>query len=129
MLMMTGGVVRSTRHGTVKRMPGSSCAGIGSVHVQRLDIFVTPGCLRCDMALALADSIRARAIPAVEVRLIDLSAPGAERPDAVFAVPTYLLDGQVISLGNPEETWLIEQLAASANGAGRIGRRSGGGTP
>ncbi|MGH2557495.1 MAG: hypothetical protein ACRDJH_00410 [Thermomicrobiales bacterium] len=94
-----------------------------------LEIFVTPGCLGCETALEMADSLRSRAISAVDVRLIDLSAPGAKRPDAVFAVPTYLLDGQVLSLGNPEEEWLIEQLATSANEPCPRRRQSGGGSP
>lgn len=83
--------------------------------VRVLEIFVTPDCFGCEMALQLAESVRSRALPHIDIRLIDLSAPGVERPPAVFAVPTYLLDGRVLSLGNPEEDWLIEKLA-SPNG-------------
>ena len=42
--------------------------------------------------------------------VVDLSQPETERPPRVFAVPTYLLDGTVISLGNPEERWLLDEL-------------------
>lgn len=76
-----------------------------------LDIYVTPGCLGCDRARQLAQEVRARGLPSVEVNLIDLSDPVVVRPEAVFAVPTYLLNGKVLSLGNPELEWLCQQLA------------------
>lgn len=75
-----------------------------------LDIYVTPQCLGCDRARHLAHEVRTRSLPGVEIRLIDLSDPATVRPDAVFAVPTYLLNGQVLSLGNPELDWLCRQL-------------------
>jgi hypothetical protein len=74
-----------------------------------LEIFVMPHCPGCETARRLAE--RVRAFPHVDVRLIDLSAPDTVRPRAVFAVPTYLLNGRVLSLGNPEEAWLLSRLA------------------
>lgn len=79
-----------------------------------LAIYVAPGCLGCERARALAETIRALPLPGVDVRLVDLGEPGAERPPAVFAVPTYLLNGRVLSLGNPSAGWLIERLRAVA---------------
>lgn len=93
--------------------------------VRLLEIFVTPDCFGCEMAQRLAESVRARALPHVAIRLVDLSVPGVERPPAVFAVPTYLLDGRVLSLGNPEEEWLIDKLV-SPNGYPPVLPRSGG---
>ena len=84
-----------------------------------LDIYVAPACTGCETARRLAVALRARALPDVEIRLIDLSEPGAVRPPAVFAVPTYLLDGRVLSLGNPDEAWLLDRLAPSPAGGGR----------
>ena len=75
-----------------------------------LEIYVGPACFASETARGLAAAVRARARPGLEVRLVDLGEPGAVRPSAVFAVPTYLLDGRVISLGNPEEAWLLQQL-------------------
>ncbi|MDP9365239.1 MAG: thioredoxin family protein [Chloroflexota bacterium] len=81
------------------------------VRAQRmLEVYVAPGCLGCETAHRLAAMVRRLAPPELEVRLIDLSDPDAVRPLAVFAVPTYLLDGRVISLGNPEEAWLLAQI-------------------
>ncbi len=82
-----------------------------------LEVYVGPACLASETARSLAEAMRARARPGLEVRLVDLGEPGAVRPPAVFAVPTYLLDGRVISLGNPDEAWLLERLEASAAGA------------
>ncbi len=76
----------------------------------RLDIYVAPDCFGCDTARELAGKLQTLALPNVQVQLIDLSAPGSVRPDIIFAVPTYVLDGQVVSLGNPYEEWLIDQL-------------------
>jgi hypothetical protein len=39
--------------------------------------------------------------PWLLVELIHLDDPGATIPPNVFSVPTYVLDGKVIALGNP----------------------------
>jgi hypothetical protein len=88
------------------------------VNIRRiLDIYVAPDCFGCETARNLAGVIRALDWPDLEVRLLDLSTPGVIRPATVFAVPTYVLDGRVISLGNPEQEWLLAQLAPSSPGA------------
>lgn len=79
-----------------------------------LEIFVAPDCLGCETARDLAASVRETGAPHLDVHVIDLGAPDAVRPPAVFAVPTYLLDGRVLSLGNPDPAWLIERLAPPA---------------
>ncbi len=48
--------------------------------------------------------------PLLRVDLIDLDA-GHPLPDGVVATPTYLLDGKVISLGNPRSEDLIKTIA------------------
>jgi hypothetical protein len=82
-----------------------------------LEIYVAPDCFGCETARDLAGMLHARGWPHLEVRLLDLSQPHVTRPAAVFAVPTYILDGRVISLGNPEEGWLLDQVAPSSPGA------------
>ena len=78
-----------------------------------LEIYIAPDCFGCETARALAGNVRALGRPDLEVRLLDLSSPSVARPATVFAVPTYVLDGRVISLGNPEQEWLLAQLAPS----------------
>jgi hypothetical protein len=88
-----------------------------------LEIYVAPGCLGYETARRLAARVRRLGLATLDVRLVDLAEPGAIRPPAVFAVPTYLLDGRVLSLGNPFEDWLIDRLrqAVAVDGALGVG--------
>lgn len=83
-----------------------------------LEIYVAPDCFGCETARALASNVRALRRPDLEVRLLDLSEPDVIRPPAVFAVPTYILDGHVISRGNPEQDWLLDQLTSPPPSSG-----------
>jgi hypothetical protein len=83
----------------------------GTVPRRTLEIFTLAECRGCDTARDLAQLARAHAPADLDVRLVDLAAQGAARPAAVFAVPTYLLDGRVLSLGNPDPAWLLARLA------------------
>ncbi len=75
----------------------------------RLEIYVEPDCTTCEHAYAVARMVRERA-PAVKVSIVDITSPEVECPPSVFAVPTYLLNGRTISLGNPDEKSLLAQL-------------------
>ncbi|MDK1045113.1 MAG: hypothetical protein QGM45_05425 [Anaerolineales bacterium] len=77
----------------------------------RLDIYIDDCCDTCDQARKIADQVRER-MPQVEVNLIELN---GETPDSVFAVPTYLLDGVTLFLGNPSEAELFERLATQGS--------------
>ncbi len=72
----------------------------------RLDIYIDDCCETCDHARQIAEQVRER-MPQVEVNLIELE---GDKPDSVFAVPTYLLDGATLFLGNPSEVELFERL-------------------
>ena len=75
-----------------------------------LEIYVGPDCLGCAMAYVIAAEMRALNLPNVRIRVIDLGDPVNLRPASVFAIPTYLLNGNVLSLGNPEADWLRDRL-------------------
>ena len=77
-----------------------------------LEIFVTASCPGCDRARANAETICSWGLASLDVVLRDLGDPGTVRPAAVFAVPTYVLDGRVISLGNPDIGHLRSLLAS-----------------
>lgn len=79
-----------------------------------LQIVVDAGCSGCETARNLAAELSRLAPPGVAVDLVDLSDPRAERPEAVFAVPTYLLGGRIISLGNPDPAWLVDLIGRHA---------------
>ena len=78
-----------------------------------VQIVVAAGCSGCQEARRLADEAQRR-FPAATVEVIDLEAEPRRRPASVFAVPTYLLDGRVISLGTPSDAefyhWIEERL-------------------
>ena len=81
-----------------------------------LEIYVAPDCFGCETARGLASMVRALDRPDLDVRVVDLSCPGAIRPAEVFAVPTYVLNGRVISLGNPDQEDLLAQLDQDPRG-------------
>jgi thiol-disulfide isomerase/thioredoxin len=75
-----------------------------------LEVYVSSECPNCDEAIRLADEAAMR-YPNVVVRLIDLDElAGNPPPDPVVAVPTYLLNGRVVSLGNPYPEDLFARL-------------------
>ena len=77
-----------------------------------LQIYIARHCANCDLARDLAREI-ARALPDVQIEIIDLEEAGAQRPDVVFATPTYVLDGRVAWLGNPRRHELFQRLSAA----------------
>jgi hypothetical protein len=77
--------------------------------VHRVAIYVLADCANCEYAWEIAALIR-REYPQVEVAVVDLANPAEPVPDAVFATPTYLLDGRLWSLGNPSPEQVREHL-------------------
>ncbi|HET8851413.1 MAG TPA: thioredoxin family protein [Ktedonobacteraceae bacterium] len=74
----------------------------------QLNIYVTSQCANCGEALLIAE--RARTIAGLKVAVIHLDQPGQSIPPRVVAVPTYLLNGRVVSLGNPEREEFLAML-------------------
>jgi alkyl hydroperoxide reductase subunit AhpF len=87
-----------------------------------LEVYVSSECPNCDEAVRLAEEAAVR-YPDVVVRLIDLDELGGNPPpDPVVAVPTYLLNGRVVSLGNPYPEDLFARLHLPAR-EGRVQSR------
>jgi alkyl hydroperoxide reductase subunit AhpF len=78
-------------------------------HPIHLDVYLSAHCLQCPDARALAQEM-ARKFPALVVRITDLDGTGAQPPAAVFAVPTFLLDGKIVSLGTPYREDLVREI-------------------
>ncbi len=76
-----------------------------------LDIYITNQCSNCREALVLAE--QARNIAGLEVTVVNLDIPGRPVPPQVFATPTYVLNGQVVSLGNPERGTFLAAIRAT----------------
>ncbi len=80
-----------------------------------LQVFVEQGCPMCRETLRLAGEACAR-FPDVRVDVVNVADPAARRPESVVAVPMFLLDGQVVSLGNPSAAELMQTLSAHREG-------------
>ncbi|MGH8940936.1 MAG: thioredoxin family protein, partial [Actinomycetes bacterium] len=79
-----------------------------------LRIYVAPGCAGCRTALTLAEAAR-QTRPDHPVEVIDLAdQPDQPLPPGVLGTPTYLLDDEVISLGNPDLNELLSRLDSAA---------------
>ncbi len=87
-----------------------------SVAMPSLDVYLTRYCFGCAEALRLAE-LAARRFPAVSVRVVDLERQPEARPEDLVAVPTYVLDGRIVSLGNPRQRDLFRQLEGSLEAA------------
>lgn len=66
----------------------------------RLEVYVDDECLVCSRSLAIASQIRT-AFPDVVVVVVGPESDDGLHRHLVAAVPTYILNGQVVSLGNP----------------------------
>lgn len=86
--------------------------------MSRLEIYVSADCPGCARAREIATSLGGE-VPGVRIEVIDLDEVRAgQLPDGVVAVPAYVLDGAVISLGNPRLSSLRERLAGATDAPG-----------
>lgn len=74
-----------------------------------LRIYVSQHCATCGEAVRLAGEIKRR-FTGLDLQLIDLDADGSQNLDNVFSVPTYVLDGRTVSLGNPDPEMFFSRL-------------------
>ena len=94
---------------------------LGAMNGERttvLQVFVEPTCEACRRAIQLAEGADA-AYPQLVVDIIDIRSRENERDD-VFAVPTFVLDDRVLSLGNPQESTLRREIELLLGGASSL---------
>jgi hypothetical protein len=75
-----------------------------------LRIYVGKHCWSCKETVRLAEEAKAR-FADLNVELIDLDAEGSVNVDNVFSVPTFVLNGRTLSLGNPASDQFFSQLS------------------
>jgi hypothetical protein len=75
---------------------------------RQLVVYVEEGCWSCQEVPNVLAAVAPR-FPQLDFRLRDLR--HHPTPDNVFAVPSYVLDGKVIFLGNPTPEQLARKLA------------------
>ena len=80
--------------------------------ITTLRIYVAQHCESCAEALHLAEEVGQK-YEMVNVEVINLDVEGGLNLDDVFSVPTYVLDGKIISLGNPSPVELDQLLSLS----------------
>ena len=78
----------------------------------RLELFITNDCPSCVNALYVADKAAAQ-FPELKVSITNLDMPNAVVPDTIFAVPTFCLDGRIVSLGTPNWRALKQKIRSS----------------
>ena len=103
---------------------GSELTGrAGGEAAVRVEIYVAKHCQVCEYAYEIAENI-AEEFPAVDLRMIDLFQTTESIPDAVFATPTYLLNGRLWSLGNPSQEEIKTRLSSVGQKPGPDARRN-----
>lgn len=82
----------------------------------RLEVYVDDECLTCGRSFDVAAEVQ-DAFPELEVAILRPDSDGGIHRHLVAAVPTYILNGQVISLGNPTLADLTAAITWLATGA------------
>ncbi len=75
-----------------------------------LRVFVSGRCPFTEHAALVIGSVQ-RQLPFVIVEVVDVDATLEPLPDVVFSVPTYMLNGRVVALGNPDAQF-VQKLRA-----------------
>lgn len=75
--------------------------------MKHLQVYISENCWTCRETVRIVEEMR-EAFPDAEIDLLDIDDPS--RLEEVFAAPTYVLDGRVISLGNPRRETLRRRL-------------------
>lgn len=78
----------------------------------RVDIYVAEHCPVCQYAFEVAERIEVD-FPDVNLHVVDIAQSTEPIPEAVFATPTYLLNGKLWSLGNPSPEDVQERLSTA----------------
>ena len=76
-----------------------------------LVVVISGHCPQCTEAVEIAHRV-ALEFPALAVQIVHLDRPRTVKPEAVFAVPTYLLDQRIIWLGNPSMDEIRKRLSS-----------------
>jgi hypothetical protein len=73
---------------------------------QTLHVYIADDCWSCQETRRIVADVTDQ-FPETQVELRDMN---QDKPEYVFAVPTYVLNGRVISLGNPTREELFQKL-------------------
>ena len=83
-----------------------------------LEIYVQEGCFGCRRSVEMAERAR-QSFPDLQVEVVDFNTAEGVFRSKVAATPTYILDGEIISLGNPSPAEFESLLAERSTRATR----------
>mgnify|MGYP002713032385 CR=1 FL=1 len=75
--------------------------------MMQLQVYISQDCWTCEETIRIVEDV-APQFPEIMVEVLDTGE--TPMPDGVFAVPTYVLNGRIISLGNPTRKELNSKL-------------------
>jgi hypothetical protein len=88
--------------------------------MELLEIFLHPGCLSENAALALARELQS-VRPSLEVSIQSLpEANERARARGVIVAPAFILNGTIIAVGVPRKDWLVAKLQEFSIKAGSL---------
>ncbi len=79
----------------------------------KLQVYVSEDCWTCAESRRIVADIKPQ-FPQIAVEMLDVAI--VEQPEEVFAIPTFVLNGRIISLGNPYRADLCQKLQAALVG-------------
>lgn len=79
----------------------------------KLQVYVSKDCWTCAESRRIVADIKPQ-FPQIAVEMLDVAV--VEQPEEVFAIPTFVLNGRIISLGNPHRADLRQKLQAALMG-------------
>ncbi|MEM7117002.1 MAG: hypothetical protein AAF614_31510 [Chloroflexota bacterium] len=77
--------------------------------MSKLQVYIADDCWTCEETYRIIADMRPQ-FPNIVIEMLNVGEDGY--PDNVFAVPTYVLNGRIISLGNPTREELSQKLIA-----------------
>ena len=97
--------MRNALRGRARKAPGARNAP----RTPCLKVYVSGHSANCSEALRLAEVAAVR-YPCVTVQVVDLDTEQTPLPEFIVAVPTHVLEGRVLWLGNPSSEELFARL-------------------
>jgi hypothetical protein len=92
---------------------------------RHLQVYFDSRCITSRTTQELVNSVRTRPSGySIEIEEVDLNHARVQLPVGLIAVPAYILDGEVIFLGNPTLSQLLGQLESQISKTGKVSRHA-----
>ncbi|SDA37475.1 thioredoxin family protein [Methanobrevibacter millerae] len=79
----------------------------------KIEVFKTDSCPHCPAAVSAAENAKAKFGDQIDVEIVNANDPAnidRAREYRIMAVPTVVIDGEVVFIGAPSDDELIEKL-------------------